>query len=174
MKTERIHAIFAEPEDARRAARQLLAAGCQPSDLTMMSSEPHLGSGELLTEPRRTRIPYFTLAGGALGAALGFALVYFTSHAYPVATGGMPLVPPFTTGIVMYEMTAMGAIFFALGRMLWEARLPRLKAAREDYAPELADGGVLLSVSGAGEAERWRGILRDAGGREIRQTGPEF
>lgn len=163
--TNRVHAIFDEPEDARRAMRELLAAGIKESDLTMMSSEPHLETG-VTTEARRTRIPYFSLGGGVFGAAAGFCLVYFTSHAYPIVTGGMPLVPPFTTGIVMYEVAAMGAIFFALARMLWEARLLRLGEAREDYAAELADGGVLVSVRVAEDAERWRAMLINAGGRE--------
>jgi len=163
--TNRVHAIFDEPEDARRAMRELLAAGVKESDLTMMSSEPHL-EANVTAQASRTRIPSFTIGGGVLGAAAGFCLVYFTSHSYPVVTGGMPIVPPLTTGIIMYEMAAMGAIFFALGRMLWEARLPRLGAPREDYAAELADGGVLVSVRAAEDAERWHAMLINAGGRE--------
>ena len=165
--TNRVHAIFDDPESARRAMRELIAAGADGADVTMMSSEPYLESGEVTSETQGTKIPYFTLAGGVLGAATGFGLVYFTAHSYPVVTGGMPLVPPFTTGIVMYEMTAMGAIFFALARMLWEARLLRLRPVREDYAPEVADGGVLVSVRSDGDAERWRSILRNAGGLEL-------
>jgi hypothetical protein len=164
--TNRIHVIFDEPEDARRAMRALLAAGVKQSDVTLMSSEPHLEASELMAESGGTLIPYFTLGGGMLGAMAGFCLVYFTSHSYPVATGGMPLVPPFTTGIIMYETAAMGAIFCALGRLLWEARLPRFSAARDDYATELADGGVLVSVRAADEAEQWRDLLINAGGRE--------
>ncbi len=163
--TNRVHAIFDEPEDARRAMRELLAAGVKESDLTMMSGEPHLESS-VLAEAHRTRIPFFTISGGVLGASAGFCLIYFTSHSYPIVTGGMPLVPPLTTGIVMYEVAAMGAIFFALARMLWEARLPRLGEAREDYAAELADGGVLVSVRAAEDGERWRAMLINAGGRE--------
>jgi hypothetical protein len=162
-----IHAIFDDPAKARRAIEELLAAGAARADVTMMSSEPYLDRDPHMAELHRTRIPLFSIVGGLLGAGTGFGLVYFTSHSYPVVTGGMPLVPPLTTGIVMYEMTAMGAIFFALARMLWEARLPRLSAVGEDYAPELADGGILVSVRAtAVNAERWRSLLRSAGGRE--------
>jgi hypothetical protein len=164
--TNRVHLIFDEPEDAQRAIGQLLAAGLSESDITMMSSEPHTEAGAMITESRPTRIAYFSLGGGILGAATGFCLVYFTSHSYPIVTGGMPLVPPFTTGIIMYEMAAMGAIFFALARMLWEARLLHPSAVQEDYAAELADGGLLVSVRATDDAERWRAMLINAGGRE--------
>ncbi len=162
---ERICVIFDEPEEARRAVQRLLEAGVNPADVTVMSSEPHLEAGEFIPETRRTLIGYFSLAGGVLGAIAGLSLVYFTSHAYPIVTGGMPLVPPLTTGIVMYEMAALGAIFFALARMLWEARLPRWRAVREDYTAELADGGVLISIKSGGEVGQE--ILREAGGREV-------
>lgn len=167
--TKRIRAMFDDPEGARHAVRQLLMAGAEPGAVTIMSSEPHLTEGQLLTEARRTRIPYFSLAGGVAGAAAGFTLVYLTSHSYPIVTGGMPLTPPLTTGIIMYETTAMGAIFAALGRMLWEARLPGWRAARDDYDPAVADGGVLVSlrVPSAATAAQWQQILADAGGREI-------
>ena len=160
--------MFEDAGGARRAVRELLAAGADRAAVTIMSGEPHLEGGEPLTEMRRTRIPYFSLAGGALGAAAGFALVYLTSHAYPVVTGGMPLVPPLTTGIVMYETAAMGAIFAALGRTLWEARLPGWRAARGDYDAALSDGGVLVSLRApsAEEAALWEQILADAGGRD--------
>jgi molybdopterin-containing oxidoreductase family membrane subunit len=163
----RICAIFDEPEEARRAVQGLLEAGVNPADVTVMSSEPHLEVDEFIPQARRTLIGYFSLAGGVLGAIAGFSLVYFTSRAYPIVTGAMPLVPPLTTGIVMYEMAALGAIFFALARMLWEARLPHWHAVRDDYAAELADGGVLISIKSASETGRWQEVLRNAGGREV-------
>jgi hypothetical protein len=168
MMTKRVQAIFDDPAEARRAVRALLEAGLARDQVSIMSSEPHLEEGEPLTAPRRTQIGWWVLAGGIAGAGLGFALVYFTAHAYPIVTGGMPLVPPLTTGIIMYETAAMGAIFFGLARMLWEARLPQWRAPREDYAAELADGGILVSApAGSEDGGPWRRLLIDAGGRAL-------
>jgi hypothetical protein len=57
----------------------------------------------------------------------------------------MPIVTPWAFGIVVFELTALGAILATLGRMIYEARLAR-RGALSDYDEAVSDGNVVLSV----------------------------
>jgi hypothetical protein len=156
-----LEAFFEDPANARRSIDRLIADGFEPGAISMISAEPHLEAcTPIINAAPRTLIPYFSLAGGVIGAMLGFALVYLTSHSYPLVTGGMPLVPALTTGIVVYEVAAMGAIFGALLRMIWEAGLLRWHGYQ---AP--TDGGVTVILSSrSDDLGRWRDVLVQEGG----------
>jgi len=166
---DRLEAYFEDPADARRSIDRLLADGVEPGSISMVSSEPHLEfCTPLIDAAPRTMIPYHSLAGGIIGALVGFALVYLTSHSYPLVTGGMPLVPPLTTGIVIYEVAAIGAIFAALLRMIWEAGLLRWSEVRWSAPNEnraLTDGTVkIILKSQSDDLNRWRDVLVEEGG----------
>lgn len=163
--SDSVRMIFSQPEQLHRAVRELLEAGIDRNRIDVVSTEPILLNGEPVAGSSRSRIGIFSLAGAGIGALAGWSLVYFTSHAYPIATGGMPLVPAFTTGIIMYETAAVGAILFALGRFLREARLPGLLHVPDDDT-DLMGGAVLLCVEGE-DPDRIMDILSDAGGRLI-------
>jgi Alternative complex III, ActD subunit len=166
---DRLEAYFEDPADARRSIERLLADGVEPGSISMVSYEPHLEfCTSLIDAAPRTMIPYFSLAGGVIGALVGFALVYLTSHSYPLVTGGMPLVPPLTTGIVIYEVAAMGAIFAALLRMIWEGGLLRWSEVRGSAPSEnraLTDGSVkIILKSRSDDLDRWGDVLVQEGG----------
>jgi hypothetical protein len=165
---ERIRMIFDEPMTAHRAVRELVRGGVDRRGITIISSEPFLAGGKPVVAADVSRIGGSAIIGGLIGAVAGWALVFFTSRAYPLATGGMPLVPPLTTGIVMYEVAAIGAVLSALARLLWETRLPHWGGVRVDESAEISDGGLLVSAE-TDEFERSRSILLAAGGRELRQ-----
>ncbi len=74
----------------------------------------------------------------------------------------MPLVPPMTTGIIVYETTAIGAILAALLRMLWETKLPDFKHLREDYAVEIDEGVLVVSVPAGANEEEIRTIIEQS------------
>jgi hypothetical protein len=162
--SDSVRMIFSQPEQLHRAVRELLEAGIDRSRIDVVSDEPFLLNGEPAAGSSRSQIGIFSLAGAGIGALAGWSLVYFTSHAYPIATGGMPLVPAFTTGIIMYETAAVGAILFALGRFLREARLPGRLYVPDDETDLM--GGALLCVEGE-DSERVREILSGSGGRLI-------
>jgi hypothetical protein len=164
-----LEAFFEDPSDARRSIDRLIADGLEPGSISMVSAEPHLEAcSPMINATPRTLIPYFSLAGGLIGAIFGFALVYLTAHSYPLVTGGMPLVPPLTTGIVIYEVAAMGAIFAALLRMIWEAGLLRWGEVHRSSISEnqaLTEGGAkLILKSRPDDLSRWRDVLVQEGG----------
>jgi hypothetical protein len=167
--SERIRMIFDESTLAHRAVRELVTAGVDRQRITIMSSEPFLVDGSPVVAAGVSWIGGFAIIGGLIGAVAGWALVFFTSRAYPLATGGMPLVPPLTTGIIMYEVAAIGAVLSALLRLLWETRLPSWGRVRVDAPAEVSDGGLLVSAE-TEDLEGSRAILLAAGGRELKQV----
>ena len=106
---------------------------------------------------------WFALSGALLGAISGFALAAFTALAYPLPTGGMPILAWWPIGIVTYETTMLGAILATVLGFLIEARLPHFKPMVYDGA--VADGAVLLAISKLDEpsANQCRSILRASG-----------
>ena len=100
-----------------------------------MSSEPFeeysFAQGE-----SKSLMPWIAVAGGLIGGTCGFTLAWYTQVAYPLPliTGGMPVVAPWPTGIVTYELTMMGAIVATLITLLVSTRLPNWKPAL--YDPE--------------------------------------
>ena len=69
-------------------------------------------------------VRYYTLAGGLLGACLGFGLPIYTALDWPLQTGGKPMIGLPSFAIIGFEMTILfGALATLLGLLL-HARLP--------------------------------------------------
>jgi Protein of unknown function (DUF3341) len=138
---EKIRAIFDSHDEAIAALAELEQAGVPRAQITMMSSEPvHAETSE-----HKTRIGLFAIAGGLTGAAAAVALTVLTSRSVGLVTGGMPIVSPWPFGIIVFELSALGAILGTLGRMVYEARLLRHDSTA-DYDEAIADGRVVLAV----------------------------
>jgi hypothetical protein len=75
---------------------------------------------------RDRRVPLLCLAGGALGAATGLGMQFYTNAAYPIDIGGRPLfaLPAFM--LITFELAVLGAVGFAILGMLVLNHLPRL------------------------------------------------
>ena len=115
--------IFREPEAVAISMRALRAADFPGRDLTVLSSVPYPegGFGE---EQRPHRLYVFPFVGAACGFAVGLLLTIGTQLAYPMVTGGKPLlaIPPML--IVLFEATLLGAIVLTVAGVLFESRLP--------------------------------------------------
>jgi hypothetical protein len=72
-------------------------------------------------------------------------LTALTSMRMNLVTGGMPIVAPWAFGIIVFEMTALGAIGLTLGRMIFEARLFR-RALPEECDSAIADVKAVVVV----------------------------
>ena len=57
----------------------------------------------------------------------------------------MPIVSPWTVGLITYETTMLGAVLDTLVGLLVELRLPNFKNL--PYDPSVVDGGVVLAVA---------------------------
>jgi hypothetical protein len=135
---------FSQPTEARQAIRRLLQAGVQPESMDVMTSQPIHGE-PFVPETRPTKLFTWALCGAAIGLVVGFSLATITALNYPLVKGGMPIVAPWTVGLITYETTMLGAVLATLVGLLVEARLPNFKNL--PYDPSVVDGGIVLAVS---------------------------
>ncbi|MGA9774128.1 MAG: quinol:electron acceptor oxidoreductase subunit ActD [Blastocatellia bacterium] len=161
---EKIRAIFNSHDEAIAALGKLERVGVPPAQITLMSSEPvHVEAGE-----QKSRIGPFAIAGGLTGAVVAVILTVWTSHKVDLVTGGMPVVAPWAFGIIVFELSMLGAILGALCRMIYEARLLRRNSfAEHDYDEAIADGRVLLAIDTADDARAQ--LIRAALGESLVQ-----
>jgi len=154
--------LFRSVAEAAGAVEKLLAAGVEETQITTLSSVP-VPEGVLVNSGYRRRFHRWTLAGGLIGAILGFCLAAGTAWLYPLQTGDKPIIAIFPVGIVTYEMMMLLAIVGTLLGMLWEMGLPDIE--RHAYDPELADGLIgILVLSDREESRQRAGELLTAAG----------
>lgn len=171
---EQVFAYFESVPQARRAIQGLMSAEFYPEDVTTYSTEPTLEPEFLPAERQKSRLPLFALTGGILGALAGYLLPSLTARVMNLPTGGQPIVSLWPFGIVIFELTALGAIGGTFIALLREAGLPRLKGKiyDDEFADDLAQGGVLISVTSdqpeqMEAATRW---LQEAGAKKVKSA----
>src|SRR6266480_3903923 len=136
-------AKFSKPPQARAAIRRLIQSGVAPDSMEVMTSQPIHGE-PFLPEKKPTKLRTWALTGAGLGMIGGCALATITALNYPLVKGGMPIVAPWTVGLITYEATMLGAVLATLAGLLIELRLPNFK--KLPYDESIVDGGVLLAV----------------------------
>ena len=138
-----MYGLYEEPGGAQRAFTALRRAGVAEADITVISAEPF----EAFEFAERDKsLILFRLAGlgGVLGLILGLAITTGTERAWPLVTGGMPIVAWWPNLIVIFELTMLGAIITTVVSLLVTARLPTGK--RSIYDPEVSNGKILVGV----------------------------
>ena len=158
--------IFSDVETAARAVESLVKAGFAEERITSLTSVPY-PDGVLVKTDRRSWFRWVSLLCGILGAVTGFLLAAGTSWVYPVQTGDKPIISPYPTGIITYELTMLFAIIGAMVGMFLEMRLP--PRGERPYDPAISEGYIGISVS-VPEEERFaraEEILREAGALRV-------
>lgn len=136
-----------------------------------MSSEPFdeysFSQGE-----HATVMPWLAVLGGVVGGTSGFLLAAYTQKAYPLITGGMPIVAPWPTGIITYELTMLGAVIATVITLLITTGLPNWGA--KVYDPEISNGKILIGVLDPSEDARatLEDRLRGAGAEQVKVAPP--
>jgi hypothetical protein len=156
---------FTEPAPAARAVRRLRERGFVVR-AAMPAPFPEVVAA--LGRPR-SPIQYITFPGALLGLLFGIALTVGTSLAWPLVTGGKPIVsvPPFV--IVIFELTVLvGSLtnLVAVAVGTWVGARPRAFPTGAPFDPQL----IALFASG-GDSEAAERALRDAGAGEVRRVG---
>jgi hypothetical protein len=138
--------VFDTRREAVAALHELEREGVASSAITVFSSEPlHLEA----LHPPKTRIAGFAIAGGLLGAAFAVLLTVWTSRRVGLVTGGMPVVAWWAFGIIVFELTALGAILVTLGRMIFESGLLR-RSRPTGQEDAVARGKVVIAIDQKG------------------------
>ena len=95
---------------------------------------------------KKSMVGWFTLAGGIIGLAGGFALAIFTSVQWNLIVSGKPIVAIIPFVIVGFEATILCAVFGNILGLLTQMRLPSNKLMKF-YDPRCSGEyfGVLAS-----------------------------
>jgi hypothetical protein len=165
-----IYGLFPDPGSAERGMNALRAAGVSPGKIVVMSAEPFDEYSFSHTE-KSVAMPWLAVAGGVVGGTGGFLLAKVTQEAYPLITGGMPLLSPWPTAIVTYELTMLGAVLTTIVTLLVTAKLPSWKPKL--YDPEVSFGKILIGVVDPSSEQRpdLEKRLLAAGAAEVKMTG---
>src|SRR5262245_55848087 len=135
---------FTEHTQARAAVRRLMQEGIAPGAIEAMSSQPIHGEPIVPQQPA-TKLRTWAICGAGIGLLGGLGLATITALNYPLVKGGMPIVAPWTVGLITYETTMLGAVLATLVGLLVELGLPNFKNL--PYDPSVVDGGIVLAVA---------------------------
>ena len=162
-----IYGLFDKPDAAQRAYTGLTRAGIAPRDITVVSSEP-FEAFEFSHRDHSMILFRLALLGGIVGFVSAVLLVRGTELAWPLATGGMPIVAWWPNLVIIFEMTFLGAIVTTVVSLLVTSSLP--KFTRSLYDPAVSDGQILVGVpmSGGGASDAVRDALTSSGASAVK------
>ncbi|MGN6517733.1 MAG: DUF3341 domain-containing protein [Rhizomicrobium sp.] len=122
--SEYLLAEFDTARDAKEAARAASEAGHAAQDV--LSHMPIEGIDELLDRPRKPPVGWVMFFAGAIGAALGYFMQWYSAVIdYPIISGHRPLNswPAFL--LVPYEINILCAAIVGLLAWMWMSGLPK-------------------------------------------------
>jgi hypothetical protein len=111
----------------------------------------------------KSKVGYFTLAGGIIGFFTGFLFAAYTSVQWELIVSGKPVVALVPFFIVGFEFTILFSVFGNVLGLISQARLPRFDTYA-DYDPRFSGDrfGVLASCR-AGERGGLTDLLKSQG-----------
>ena len=127
---------------------------------------PEGAFGEHVPQHRLFRFPAF-------GAIIGFTLALFltaaTQIAYPLVTGGKPILSLFAMLVILYEMSMLSAVISTVVGIVIESRLPNVNPGIYDI--RITEGliGVVITTEDE-RADTAIEALNGAGAMEIKQA----
>jgi molybdopterin-containing oxidoreductase family membrane subunit len=116
---------------------------------------------------KKSRVGYFTLAGGIIGFFAGFALAIYTAVQWNLIVSGKPVVAIIPFLIVGFEFTVLFAVFGNIVGLLTQARLPEFETLKM-YDPRFSGEhfGIVASCD-EGQQQELMAFLKGRGG-EVR------
>jgi Alternative complex III, ActD subunit len=148
-------AVYDDPDRAAAALRSLDGLGVRGARIVSPAAYQAV---HLTGRPGPWRLMgWLALAGGILGLAVAVALEVGSSIAHPVDVGGKPVVAWIPYGVVMFELTMLGAgvtNFLALVVLAWTSRRRIPKAVRQAVASDR----LAVVVPAAGDDDRLTAI----------------
>ena len=116
---------------------------------------------------RKSKVGFFTLAGGIIGFFSGIGLAIFTATQWNIIVSGKPVVALVPFMIVGFEFTILFSVIGNITGLILQTRLPEFKSLKQ-YDPRCSDDhfGLLVSCNEE-DREGLIDFLRK-GGEEIR------
>ncbi len=159
--------LFNDANAAADAGDGLKSAGVSENDFDFLTDAPY-PEGAFGEREEKHRIYLFPFIGGLLGLTSGILLTSMTQVAYPLVTGGKPILSLPPMAIISYEGTMLGAILFTVLGIIFESRLPRLKMGL--YDTRITEGyiGVLVNAE-ENQHDRVANVLNQAGAVDVKR-----
>ena len=144
MANKNVLGVFDNADTAADATDGLLEVGVNQEDFDVLTGSPY-PEGAFGEKTPVHHIYVFPLIGALMGLSVAFLLTSGTQIAYPIVTGGKPILSFPAMTIISYEGTLLGAVIFTILGILFESRLPRAKLA--PYDPRITEGYIGLLVT---------------------------
>ena len=166
MAKQAILGLFQDAESAANAGDALKSAGIEDTEYDFLTDSPY-PEGAFGEREEKHRLYLYPFVGALLGLTSGIMITAMTQVAYPLVTGGKPILSLPPMAIVCYEGTMLGAILFTVIGIIFESRLPKFKMGL--YDNRITQGIIGLLVN----AEQDRGpqvmqILNGAGAIDVK------
>ena len=136
--------LYTEEDAAADALDNLRDAGFEENEYEILTGTPYPEGTFGEAEPHHN-LYRWPLIGAACGFTGGLIITAGTQMAYPLITGGKPILSIPTMAIIMYEGTMLGAIIFTIIGIIFESRLPRLFMGA--YSEKITEGHIGVTVT---------------------------
>ncbi len=160
--------LYNDANQAADAMDALKGAGFELGTFDVLTGTPYPEGafGEHVPQHRLFRFPAF-------GAIIGFTLAVFlttaTQIAYPLVTGGKPILSLFAMLVILYEMSMLSAVISTVVGIVIESRLPNVNPGI--YDTRITEGliGVVITTDDD-QVDTAIDALNGAGAMEIKQA----
>ncbi|MCE2465137.1 MAG: DUF3341 domain-containing protein [Dehalococcoidia bacterium] len=159
--------LYSDANYAAEAGDGLQRMGISDNDYDFLTGAPY-PEGAFGEKESSHRLYVFPFVGALCGLTAGILLTSMTQMAYPLVTGGKPILSLPPMAIVTYEGTMLGAILFTVLGIIFESRLPRPSLGL--YDDRITEGyvGVLVECEPE-EVDRVEQVLTQAGAEDIKR-----
>jgi len=137
------YALFPDPDAAQAAVDRLRAEGVSSRELTIISSQP-FEEHEFSHADKPTSMFWIAGIGAAVGLTFAYWLTRTTELAWPLPTGGMPIVSTWPNLIIIFELTMLFTVLFTVMTLIVTAQLARRRPRL--YDPAVSEGAILVGV----------------------------
>ena len=160
--------LFTDEDVVADALDGLKAEGYATTEYEVLTGTPYPEGTFGEAEPVH-KLFRWPLVGAACGFIIGLILTTGTQIAYPLVTGGKPIlgIPPMA--IIMYEGTMLGAIIFTVIGVIFESRLPRMFMGA--YDTRITEGYIGVTVmTDESRLDKAEEVLKQAGAEEVNRA----
>ena len=159
--------LYQDAGYAAEAGDALQSQGLTNEDYDFLTGAPY-PEGAFGERHNSHRLYVFPFVGALCGLTAGILLTSMTQMAYPLVTGGKPILSLPPMAIVTYEGTMLGAILFTVLGIIFESRLPRPRMGLYDDRITQGYIGVLVTCD-EGQVEGVERALTQAGAADVKR-----
>lgn len=167
-ETKSIMGLFQSEDEALAAINEIKAQGWQVQEVHSPIPSEKIAA---VLKRKKSKIGWFTLAGGITGFITGFSVAIFSATRWNMIVSGKPIVSWFPFFIIAFELTILFAVFGNVVGILTQVGLP---TKQDDTYDPACSGSVygVLAESKPEESEKLKDFLQNKGAlaSQVRQT----